>query len=145
LYSSESPVYIHSNDLHIKWDINEDASEINIYSIKITNNKNNPEIFQYTQDFKCLNCPEIKESEPFIVLLKAENKAGLTKQILLGPILIDVTPPEFAENSIDVITNDMYVIFAWPVTMFYDDDDDDSEQLLEYDWCIGNTTYNPVK
>ena len=65
----------------------------------------------------------------FYIFLKATNKAGLPTQLTLGPVVIDVTPPDVT-TSLTAEVNDGYIVVTWTNTTFHDSEQPDG---MEFD------------
>ncbi|XP_070573771.1 uncharacterized protein [Ptychodera flava] len=99
--------------------------------LPFTSTKSNPAFLTYH--------PNLGEGVEFYVVIKAINRAGLVTNEFLGPLVVEVTPPEF-DGEITVTLEDddhgnSYLVARWSQDAFYDDDDLDP--LEDYQVAVG--------
>lgn len=135
-------IYIPNDHIFIKWDFEEDISQIHDFMIgigKTSSEKDTPGIVRYVstskKTFFKISHAGIGTNSEFFIFLKAINKAGLHSIAPIGPLLIDQTPPNYLMVPDVKITGD-YLIVGWENDTFYDDEQTDTINRIMFQ--IGN-------
>ncbi|XP_070573734.1 uncharacterized protein [Ptychodera flava] len=71
--------------------------------------------------------PNLGEGVEFYIVIKAINRASLITFELVGPVIVEVTPPEFDGEIIVALESDglesSYLVARWDQDAFFDDDE----------------------
>ncbi|XP_033124572.1 uncharacterized protein LOC117122905, partial [Anneissia japonica] len=79
--------------------------------------------------------PHLGEGVEFFIIIKAINRAKMFTTIMIGPIIVDVTPPSFT-GDIYVRLDEEYLLAEWNADCFIDDEDDEP---LTYYVAVGHS------
>ncbi|XP_038062737.1 uncharacterized protein LOC119733220 [Patiria miniata] len=115
-------------------------SSIYDYEIGLSSDPSNPTpdlvTFMSTSghDHFLMYHPHISQGAVFFLVLKAINKAQLSTFKVVGPIVVDTTPPMFV-GRVSVHVEDEYLIAEWGDDGFIDDED----TSLRYQVAIGGS------
>jgi hypothetical protein len=149
-YLNASIIYLPNTHIKLDWEIEEDGSQIDdvfvgigtdptelnapsIHAFKSTSKRNT---FKYFHE-------GIGSDELFFVFLKVVNKAGRESVSILGPILIDQTPPICKEIP-KVNIEEEFIVVGWENETFYDIEQDQKIDSIYFE--IGNSNlYNISK
>ncbi|XP_078661603.1 uncharacterized protein LOC144905733 [Branchiostoma floridae x Branchiostoma belcheri] len=124
--------------LFVSW-IGEDESGIYDFSVGLssTSSTSSPDIMPFTSTTGIpelrFSHPRISQNSQFHLVIKAENSAGLTTVKTVGPIVVDITPPQFV-GQITLSTEGNYLVGRWSVNDFYDQE---SQDPLQYQFAVG--------
>ncbi|XP_078621331.1 uncharacterized protein LOC144887808 [Branchiostoma floridae x Branchiostoma japonicum] len=77
--------------------------------------------------------PHISQNSLFHLIIKAEDRTGLSTTKVVGPIVVDITPPQFA-GQITLSTEGNYLVGRWSANNFYDQE---SQDPLQYEFAVG--------
>jgi hypothetical protein len=58
---------------------------------------------------------------PFFIMIKATSKAGLETLVMMGPVVIDDTPPLY-KGDVKVIVDQKFVFVVWDNETFVDEE-----------------------
>jgi hypothetical protein len=144
-YQNNSIIYLPNNHIKLDWDIEEEESQMADIFVGIGTDPtefNSPSIRVYKSTLKQNSFTYIHEGigsdELFYILLKVVNKASLESVSILGPILIDKTPPICREIP-KVIIEEEYIVVGWQNDTFYDIEQDGEINSIYFD--IGNISF----
>ncbi|XP_022102003.1 uncharacterized protein LOC110985345 [Acanthaster planci] len=132
----------------ISWTGEDAESSIYDYEIGLSSQPSNPvpdqpsdptpDLVTFTStsghDHFVMYHPHISHGSVFYLVLKATNKAQLASFKVIGPIVVDTTPPMFVGN-VFVRVDDEYLIAEWGDDGFIDDED----TSLRYQVAIGSS------
>ncbi|XP_078700910.1 uncharacterized protein LOC144927390 [Branchiostoma floridae x Branchiostoma belcheri] len=124
--------------LFVSW-IGEDESGIYDFSVGLssTSSTSSPDIMPFTSTTGIpelrFSHPRISQNSQFHLVIKAENSAGLTTVKTVGPIVVDITPPQFV-GQITLSTEANYLVGRWSANDFYDQE---SQDPLQYQFAVG--------
>ncbi|XP_038057739.1 uncharacterized protein LOC119729229 [Patiria miniata] len=124
----------------ISWTGGDTESAMYNYEIGLSSDPSNPTpdlvTFMSTSghDHFVMYHPHISQGAVFFLVLKAINKAQLSTSKVVGPIVVDTTPPMFV-GHISVHVEDEYLIAEWGDGGFIDDED----TSLRYQVAIGSS------
>ncbi|XP_019614830.1 PREDICTED: uncharacterized protein LOC109462712 [Branchiostoma belcheri] len=124
--------------LFVSW-IGEDESGIYDFSVGLssTSSTSSPDIMPFTSTTGIpelrFSHPRISQNSQFHLVIKAENSAGLTTVKTVGPIVVDITSPQFV-GQITLSTEGNYLVGRWSVNDFYDQE---SQDPLQYQFAVG--------
>ncbi|XP_070573775.1 uncharacterized protein [Ptychodera flava] len=133
------------NHLTLKWHGEDAESGIFDYEVGLSSAPSGliPDILPFTSTkshpaFLTYH-PNLGEGVEFYVVIKAINRAELVANEFIGPLVVEVTPPEF-DGEITVTLEDddhgnSYLVARWSQDAFYDDDDLDP--LEDYQVAVG--------
>ncbi|CAH1242631.1 Hypp6913 [Branchiostoma lanceolatum] len=121
------------NHLHVQWEGWDDESGIADYEVGLSSIESavvSPDIHPYTST---RSHPELKLYHPnlaqgalFYVVIRATNRALLSTSKVLGPVIVDVTPPVIA-TQINVthttFNNEDFLVATWSEGSIYDTED----------------------
>ncbi|XP_022100380.1 uncharacterized protein LOC110984469 isoform X2 [Acanthaster planci] len=114
----------------ISWAGDDAESSIYDYEIGLSTNPINPtpDLVTFTStsghDHFVMYHPHISHGVVFYLALKATNKAQLSTYKVVGPIIVDTTPPMFV-GRVSVRVEDEYLVAEWGDDSFIDDEDTD--------------------
>ena len=116
--SDEHVIYLPSNTIYLKWKTNESESQIRDYLIGIGDDKSqldHPLLRCYEsthgKEFYHIKHSGLENTFLFYIFLKTINKAGLTSIVVLGPVVIDETPPQLINKLNSVISNNRVKLY----------------------------------
>ncbi|XP_022103276.1 uncharacterized protein LOC110986013 isoform X2 [Acanthaster planci] len=124
----------------ISWTGEDAESSIFDYKIGLSSDPSNPapDLVTFTStsghNHFMMYHPDISQGAVFHLVLKAVNKAQLSTSKVIGPIVVDTTPPVFV-GRISVIAEDDFLVAKWGDKDFTDDEDTD----LRYQVAVGNS------
>ncbi|XP_038071216.1 uncharacterized protein LOC119740085 [Patiria miniata] len=125
--------------LTISWTGVDPESSIYDYEIGLSSDPSNPTpdlvTFRSTSghDHFVMYHPHISQGNVFYLVLKAVNKAQASTVKVVGPVIVDTTPPVFV-GRVSVHVEDAYLIAEWGDSGFIDDED----TSLRYQVAIGH-------
>ena len=145
MYDSSMPIYLPNDRITLRWDVQEEISQIEDIYVGIGTNpseKDAPGIIGYIPTNKKttfhINHAGIGTDKEFFLFLKPVNKAGLQIIIPIGPVLIDQTPPRF-KSIPEVMIDNGEIIVGWENDTFYDDEQ--TSQISRIVFQIGNQIF----
>eukprot|EP00058_Branchiostoma_floridae_P013160 XP_002598648.1 hypothetical protein BRAFLDRAFT_67046 [Branchiostoma floridae] len=77
--------------------------------------------------------PRISQNSLFHLVIKAEDRAGLSTTKVVGPIVVDVSPPQFT-GRITLSKEGNFYVGRWTGSDFFDDE---SQDPLTYEFAVG--------
>ncbi|KAI8485722.1 hypothetical protein Bbelb_365560, partial [Branchiostoma belcheri] len=135
--------YFLTGDKHLRvyWNGSDDESSIQDYLLGLSSTESSvidPDIMPLTptngHTFFNTRHSGLGEGVEFYLGITAINKAGLRTTKVVGPILVDVTPPTFS-GEVSVSVEDSFLVARWPGDGFSDDEDGDA---LNMAFAIGH-------
>ncbi|XP_053396792.1 uncharacterized protein LOC123551182 [Mercenaria mercenaria] len=125
-YRNDTIIYLPTDHINLVWDVEENGSQVddNFIGIGIDPSEvNSPSIHNYQSTAKrtSFTCRHegIGSDELFFIFLKVVNKASIESVTVLGPVLIDETPPVCTSvPKVDVLEENILV--GWANDTFYD-------------------------
>jgi hypothetical protein len=138
MYNDDTMLYLPSDIIHITWTFMDTKSQIAEVVFGIGSDRSQitaPDILDYE---KCINHLEYKGShtglgtQSYVFLfIKATNKASLTHTAILGPLLVDETPPLIEEAPIPILENGE-VVLGWSDGTFNDPEQQGQIESMYY-------------
>ena len=113
-------IYLPSDKIYLKWKTNESESQIRDYLVGIGDDRSqtdDPLVRSYESThgkelFHHLHS-SITRTSLFYIFLKIINKASLSSVVVLGPVVIDETPPQLTEKlRVRVTKNNVLVTWT---------------------------------
>ncbi|KAI8507103.1 hypothetical protein Bbelb_155420, partial [Branchiostoma belcheri] len=135
--------YFLTGDKHLRvyWNGSDDESSIQDYLLGLSSTESSvidPDIMPLTptngHTFSNTRHSGLGEGIEFYLGITAINKAGLRRTKVVGPIIVDVTPPTFS-GEVSVSVEDSFLVARWPGDGFSDDEDGDA---LNMAFAIGH-------
>ncbi|CAH1249044.1 SCARF2 [Branchiostoma lanceolatum] len=125
-------------NLFASWD-GEDEGGIYDFSVGLssTSSTSSPDIMAFTSTTAIpelrFSHPHISQNSLFHLVIKAEDRAGRTTTKAVGPIIVDVTPPQFT-GRITLAKQGNFFVGRWTASDFFDDE---SQDPLQYEFAVG--------
>ncbi|XP_078664145.1 uncharacterized protein LOC144907216 [Branchiostoma floridae x Branchiostoma belcheri] len=135
--------YFLTGDKHLRvyWNGSDDESSIQDYLVGLSSTESSvidPDIMPLTptngHTFFITRHSGLGEGVEFYLGITAINKAGLRTTKVVGPIIVDVTPPTFS-GKVSVSVEDSLLVARWSRDGFSDDEDGDA---LNMAFAIGH-------
>ncbi|XP_052789898.1 uncharacterized protein LOC128224186 [Mya arenaria] len=144
LYTNEAPISIPNDQFQITWDMQEDESQIENYFIGFgddAENTTHPSILDYKptygKRFFHKSHLGISSGERFFVSLKALSKSKSERTQIIGPFIIDETPPEVRTHPVVTISEN-HITMGWTNNSFYEPDQENNiDQIFFKIECNG--------
>ncbi|XP_066264362.1 uncharacterized protein [Branchiostoma lanceolatum] len=124
-------------NLFASWD-GEDEGGIYDFSVGLssTSSTSSPDIMAFTSTTAIpelrFSHPHISQNSLFHLVIKAEDRAGRTTTKAVGPIVVDITPPQFV-GQISLSKEGNYLVGRWSANDFYDQE---SQDPLQYQFAL---------
>ncbi|XP_041349360.1 LOW QUALITY PROTEIN: uncharacterized protein LOC121368688 [Gigantopelta aegis] len=143
--NDESVIYLPSDKIYLKWKTNEPESQIRDYVIGIGDDKSQtdaPSVRSYQsthgkESFHHLHSG-LTSTSIFYIFLKTTNKAGLTSVVVLGPAMIDETPPQVTDKlNVTIIKNRVFV--TWTNDSIKDPEETNNQFTVLYRIGVGDS------
>ena len=138
-YSNLSYLYT-VHELSVRWEGEDAESPIHNYEIGVAETESQveaPDLLSYhsTGTIEHFISHHINTMEMFYIFIRAINRAMLVTTKVLGPFIVDTTPPVYDQNSpIEVTLQEVYILGNWSNTAFQDTD---HPQELFYEVALG--------
>ncbi|XP_077866322.1 uncharacterized protein LOC144354078 [Saccoglossus kowalevskii] len=134
------------NHLSLRWIGYDDESSIFSYDVGIssTSSSLDPDVLPFTStnghsEFITYH-PNLGEGSTFYIAIRAVNKAGLYKTEIVGPFIVEVTPPVFDGEELSVTLHKenevLFLVARWQKDAFYDEEDMDN--LNNFQVAVGD-------
>ncbi|XP_071954211.1 uncharacterized protein [Antedon mediterranea] len=127
--------------LSFTWNGADNESEIFVYSVGLSSTPSDvgPDLMPFKSTgshpmFKTYH-PHLGEGVAFYIVLKAINRAKIATTRLIGPIIVDVTPPSFTDIIYVSLVGE-YLLAEWNSDCFIDEEDDEP---LTYHVAVGHS------
>ena len=133
---SDEVIYIPDDHIFFQWSVDEKDSQIDDFYVgfgRHPSEKSAPSLVSYRATnrktyFKTRH-EGIGSNTMFYIFLKAVGKTGLASVLVIGPVVIDVTPPLKTKLPVVEVLNDEVKI-SWDNTTFFDDEQTTITQIL---------------
>ena len=145
LYDVHNVIYLPDDHVNLSWDVDETQSQIEDYYVgfSLTNGNNT---LNSILDYKSTNRMRhfkmrhngVGTGMNFFAYIKTVNKASIEKEIEIGPILIDETPPIFNEKPTVHLSKDTVTI-GWEKNTITDSEQ--KESISQIYFQIGKTLF----
>ena len=136
--SDEPVIYLPSDKIYLKWKTNESQSQIRDYLVGIGDDRSQadyPLLRSYESthgnEFYHITHSGLADSFLFYIFLKIVNKAGLTSVHVLGPVVIDETPPLLTKTLYPAVSRNRVELY-WNSSDIEDPEEKDNHFTLLY-------------
>ncbi|XP_053392349.1 uncharacterized protein LOC128555022 [Mercenaria mercenaria] len=141
-YQNDTIIYLPTDYINLVWDVEENGSQIDDIYVGIgadPSEENSPSIYNYKSTAKRTSFKRrhegIGSDELFFIFVKVVNKASIESVTVLGPVLIDETPP-ICKSVPKVFVVEGYILVGWQNDTFYDSEQ--KEQISSIYFEIGH-------
>ena len=145
-YSNLSYLYT-VHELSVRWEGEDLESPIHNYEVGVAETQSQeeaPDLLSYhsTGTIEHFISHHVNTMKMFYIFIRAINRAMLKTTKVLGPFIVDTTPPVYDSNSpISVTLQEVYILGNWSNTAFHDTD---QPQELFYEVALGKTHKNNI-
>ncbi|XP_053405466.1 uncharacterized protein LOC128558962 [Mercenaria mercenaria] len=150
LLNSKTIIYLPNDHVSIKWDVQESLSQIENVFVgfgKSPGEKSAPSMQKYKSSngspyFKVHHLG-VGSDDEFYIFIKVQNKAKKENTIILGPIIIDETPPLYTKKPL-VSTDNEKLTISWGEDQFYDIEQKEKIDQIFFQFVQGSKKVSPL-
>ncbi|XP_069134181.1 uncharacterized protein [Argopecten irradians] len=139
--NSQGIIYLPIDMMNIKWDIVESESQIHGAFVGIGSTRDSvvsPDLIDYQKThhkyFFKKRHTGLSNGDEFYIFIRITNSAGLETTAVIGPVLLDESPPNCPPNLLPTFRGD-HLLMEWNRNEF--DDNEQQEDISSFSYRIG--------